>query len=89
VLEDPCDAFRRRHLLLDMVVIATAATFGGADRLGVDIAQFGRAKEAWFRRFLDLPNGIPSYDTFGRVFSLSAPERSRRISVPGWPRSAR
>jgi predicted transposase YbfD/YdcC len=53
-------------------VIAIAATLGGADGW-VDIAQFGRAKEAWFRRFLDLPNGIPSHDTFGRVFSLLAP----------------
>jgi predicted transposase YbfD/YdcC len=72
ILEDPRDALRRRHRLLDMVVIAIAATLGGADGW-VDIAQFGRAKEAWFRRFLDLPNGIPSHDTFGRVFSLLAP----------------
>jgi predicted transposase YbfD/YdcC len=72
ILEDPRDALRRRHHLLDMVVIAIAATLGGADGW-VDIAQFGRAKEAWFRRFLDLPNGIPSHDTFGRVFSLLAP----------------
>jgi predicted transposase YbfD/YdcC len=73
VLEDPRDALRCRHHLLDMVVIAIAGTLGGADGW-VDIAQFGRAKEAWFRRFLDLPNGIPSHDTFGRVFSLLAPE---------------
>jgi predicted transposase YbfD/YdcC len=73
ILEDPRDALRRRHRLLDMVVIAIAGTLGGADGW-VDIAQFGRAKEAWFRRFLDLPNGIPSHDTFGRVFSLLAPE---------------
>jgi predicted transposase YbfD/YdcC len=72
ILEDPRDALRRRHRLLDMVVIAIAATLGGADGW-VDMAQFGRAKEAWFRRFLDLPNGIPSHDTFGRVFSLLAP----------------
>jgi hypothetical protein len=73
VLEDPRDALRCRHRLLDMVVIAIAGTLGGADGW-VDIAQFGRAKEAWFRRFLDLPNGIPSHDTFGRVFSLLAPD---------------
>ena len=73
VLEDPRDGLRRRHNLLDMVIIAIAATLGGADGW-VAIAQFGRAKEAWFRQFLELPNGIPSHDTFGRVFSLLAPE---------------
>lgn len=73
VLEDPRDALRRRHSLLDMVIIAIAATLAGADGW-VDIAQFGRAKEAWFRQFLELRNGIPSHDTFGRVFSLLAPE---------------
>jgi len=73
ILEDPRDALRRRHHLIDMVVIAIAATLCGADGR-VDIAQFGRAKDAWFRRFLDLPNGIPSHDTFGRVVSLLAPE---------------
>jgi hypothetical protein len=56
-----------------MVVIAIAATLGGTDGW-VAIAQFGRAKEAWFRQFLELPNGIPSHDTFGRVFALLAPE---------------
>lgn len=73
MLEDPRDALRRRHNLLDMVIIAIAATLAGADGW-VAIAQFGRAKEVWFRQFLELPNGIPSHDTFGRVFSLLAPE---------------
>lgn len=52
VLEDPRDALRRRHSLLDMLIIAIAATLAGADGW-VDIAQFGRAKEAWFRQFLE------------------------------------
>ncbi|WP_374234530.1 MULTISPECIES: ISAs1 family transposase [unclassified Thiocapsa] len=72
-LEDPRDTLRRRHNLLDMVIIAIAATLGGADGW-VAIAQFGRSKEAWFRQFLELPNGIPAHDTFGRVFALLAPE---------------
>ncbi len=46
---------------------------GGADGW-VAIAEFGHAKEAWFRHFLELPNGIPAHDTFGRVFALLAPE---------------
>jgi hypothetical protein len=54
VLEDPRDAQRRRHKPLDMVVIAIAATLGGADGC-VAIAHFGRAKEASFRQFLELP----------------------------------
>jgi predicted transposase YbfD/YdcC len=73
VLEDPRDALKRRHHLLDMVVIAIAATLSGADGW-VEIAQFGRAKEAWLRQFLELPHGIPAHDTFGRVFSLLAPQ---------------
>ena len=46
----------------------------GADNW-VEIEEFGKAKEDWFRRFLKLPNGIPSHDTFGRVFSLLDPEQ--------------
>jgi predicted transposase YbfD/YdcC len=38
------------------------------------VEAFGKAKEAWFRQFLELPNGIPSHDTFGRVFSVLSPE---------------
>jgi predicted transposase YbfD/YdcC len=72
VLEDPRDDTKRRHLLIDMIVIAIAATLCGADGW-VQIAQFGRAKEAWLRQFLELPHGIPSHDTFGRVFSLLQP----------------
>ena len=72
VLEDPRDALRRRHNLIEMVVIAIAAVLCGADGW-VGIAAFGRAKEDWLREFLELPHGIPSHDTFGRVFSVLAP----------------
>ncbi len=72
-LEDPRDGTKARHKLLDMIAIAVAAVICGADDW-VSIAAFGRAKEAWLRTFLDLPNGIPAHDTFGRVFSLLAPE---------------
>jgi predicted transposase YbfD/YdcC len=73
VLEDPRDGTKRLHLLIDMIVIAIAGTLCGADGW-VQIAQFGREKEAWLRGFLKLPEGIPSHDTFGRVFSLLQPE---------------
>jgi predicted transposase YbfD/YdcC len=72
-LEDPRDARRRRHKLIDMVVIAIAAVICGANDW-VAVAAFGRAKEGWFRQFLELPNGIPAHDTFGRVFALLAPQ---------------
>ena len=47
---------------------ALCAVLCGADSW-VDVELFGRAKEAWLRTFLSLPNGIPSHDTFGRVFA--------------------
>ncbi|WPL10852.1 ISAs1 family transposase [Thiorhodovibrio litoralis] len=71
-LVDPRNPTQRRHILLEMIVIAIAAILGGAEGFAA-IAQFGRSKEAWLRQFLDLPNGIPSHDTFGRVFSLIEP----------------
>ncbi|MBK1646114.1 ISAs1 family transposase, partial [Thiocapsa imhoffii] len=72
-LEDPRCALKRHHNLLDMIVIAIAATLCGADGW-VQIEEFGRSKQAWLKQFLELPNGIPSHDTFGRVFSLLQPE---------------
>lgn len=72
-LEDPRDGIKRRHKLIDMIAIAVAGVICGADDW-VSIAAFGRAKADWLGRFLELENGIPSHDTFGRVFSLLAPE---------------
>ncbi len=61
------------HQLVDILVIATCAVIGGADG-GEEIAEYGRAKEAFFRRVLELPNGIPGHDTFERVFVKLAPD---------------
>ena len=66
-LEDPRVVGRTSHHLLDIVVIAICGVLCGADSW-VAIEQFGKAKEAWLREFLELPNGIPTHDTFGRVF---------------------
>ena len=71
-IEDPRMDRQKQHKLIDIIAIAVCATIAGADGW-VDIALFGRSKEAWLRTFLDLENGIPSHDTFGRVFSLLAP----------------
>jgi predicted transposase YbfD/YdcC len=67
----------KRHLLSDLVAIAVCAVVCGADSW-VDVALFGRSKETWLRTFLHLPHGIPSHDTFGRVFSLIDPDHFER-----------
>ena len=67
-LPEPRVAGRSRHLLVDIVVIAICAVIADCDDWS-DIAQFGRKRETWFRRFLKLPHGIPSHDTFERVFA--------------------
>ena len=60
------------HSLIDILAIATCAVLGGAESWEA-IAEYGRTKEAFFRRFLPLANGIPSPDTFERVFAKLAP----------------
>src|ERR687893_158779 len=73
-LADPRIDRTKRHALLDIVTIALCAVICGADSW-VDVELFGQAKEAWLRTFLALPNGIPSHDTFGRVFARLDPEQ--------------
>ncbi len=68
VLPDPRIDRCKRHDLLDIVTVALCAVICGADTW-VNVAEFGRSKEPWLRTFLRLPNGIPSHDTFGRVFA--------------------
>jgi predicted transposase YbfD/YdcC len=68
-LTDPRIERMKLHQLLDMIVIAICAVICGAETW-VDIENFGKARIEWFRKFLELPNGIPSHDTFGRVFAL-------------------
>jgi predicted transposase YbfD/YdcC len=71
-LEDPRLDRTRLHDLLDIVVIAICAVLCGAEGWE-DIAKYGRAKQDWLQTFLRLPNGIPSHDTFRRVFCLLEP----------------
>ena len=63
---------RKRHLLIDIVAIAICAVVCGADDW-VSVDAVGRAKSDGLKEFLSLPNGIPSHDTFGQVFSLLSP----------------
>jgi predicted transposase YbfD/YdcC len=84
-IEDPRCAWKVEHRLLDVLVIAVCAVLGEAETFE-DIALYGRCKEAWLRGFLALPNGIPSHDTFRRVFMLIDPDAFER-SFLGWVRA--
>ncbi len=68
-LTDPRIDRRKEHKLIDMIVIAICAVICGAEGW-TDIENFGNSKLPWLKTFLELPNGIPSHDTFGRVFSM-------------------
>ena len=72
-LDDPRQEINQRHKLIDIVVLAVCAAICGADKW-TDVESFAKAKEEWYRQFLDLPSGIPSHDTFGRVFAHLDPE---------------
>ena len=67
-LTDPRVNRTRRHKLIDILVIGICTVICGGDDYPA-MEEFGKAKEPWFRTFLELPNGIPSHDTFWRVFS--------------------
>jgi predicted transposase YbfD/YdcC len=72
-LPDPrTETANKLHLLSDVLTIATCAVIAGAEGWE-QVAQYGRSKEALFRRFLALPNGVPSHDTFYRVFARLDP----------------
>jgi predicted transposase YbfD/YdcC len=72
-LPDPRIDRTRHHELLDIVVIAICAVICSAESWE-DVETFGRAKHDWLKTFLRLPNGIPSHDTFNRVFAHLDPE---------------
>ena len=71
-LKDPRINRRKLHLLSDIIVIALCAVLCGAQDWQ-EIETFGKLRRDWFRRFLKLPNGIPSHDTFERVFDRLDP----------------
>ena len=72
-LEDPRETRRCDHQLVDILVIAVCAVIACAESWE-DIELYGRSKQAWLETFLALPNGIPSHDTFRRVFMLLDPD---------------
>lgn len=84
-LTDPRVERSQDHLLVDIVTIALCAVVCGADGW-VAVETFGRAKEAWLRTFLALPGGLPSHDTFGRVFARLDPIAFQRCFLT-WVRA--
>ncbi|EFH83602.1 transposase ISAs1 family protein [Ktedonobacter racemifer DSM 44963] len=80
-VEDPRVERTKRHMLLDIIVIAICGVICGAEGW-VEIEAFGKAKEEWLKDLLELPNGIPSHDTFGRVFArLDPKQQGNRILI--------
>lgn len=84
-LKDPRVERTRRHKLMDIVVISVLAVICYADGWS-DIHDFGKAREAWLRSFLELPNGIPCDDTFRRVFAALDPGQFQACFV-SWVQS--
>lgn len=76
-LKDPRMDRTRKHSLSDILTISICAVICGADGW-TQIERFGHCKKKWFATFLDLPNGIPSHDTFRRVMMLLDPEAFER-----------
>ena len=74
---DPRKDRTKDHKLIDIIAIAICAVICGAEGW-VDMELYGKSKEPWLRTFLELPNGIPSHDTFGRVFSLIDAQQFQR-----------
>jgi hypothetical protein len=84
-IEDPRIERTKRHKLVDILTIAVLAVICGADSW-VAMESFGQAKLKWLKRILELPNGIPSHDTFARVFARLNPEQFQQCFLH-WVRS--
>lgn len=76
-LKDPRANGGRRHSLPAMITLALCGVICGAQGW-TDIVEFGQAQQEWFKTFLELPHGIPSHDTFGRVFARLKPQAFER-----------
>jgi len=86
-IEDPRIERNKLHKLIDIITIAICAVICNADTWE-DIEEFGKAKEGWFRKYLELPNGIPSHDTIRRVFIRLKPEQLQN-SFLSWVQALR
>ena len=84
-MEDPRVERSRQHKLIDIITIAICAVICGTETW-VDIETYGRAKLEWLKQFLELPNGIPSHDTFARVFARLNPQQFQQCFL-NWIRA--
>jgi predicted transposase YbfD/YdcC len=84
-ITDPRIERTKRHKLIDIITIAICGVICGAESW-VDIEMFGKVKLDWLKTILELPNGIPSHDTFGRVFSKIDPQEFEK-SFMEWVRA--
>lgn len=72
-IEDPRSDHTKQHLLLDIICLSVLAVIAGAEGWE-DIEQFGKDKREWLKKYLKLPNGVPSHDTISRVFRALNPD---------------
>ncbi len=86
-INDPRLDRRKRHKLIDIFTITVCAVICGANTWN-EIEQYGQSKHDWLKTLLELPNGIPSHDTIGRVFILIDPEEFRTAFI-NWVDSIR
>ena len=84
-LKDPRIERAKKHRLIDIIVIALGSIMVGGDGFQ-DMELFGQSKRAWLEGFLDLSNGIPSHDTFGRVFARLDPKQFHQCFL-SWTQS--
>ncbi len=86
-ISDPRINRTKDHELIDILVVAICALLCRAETFN-DMEDFGKAKEQWFKTFLSLPNGIPSHDTFNRVFQALNPKEFQDAFL-NWTQSVR
>ena len=84
-MDDPRVERTKQHKLIDIITIAICAVICGADSW-VGIETYGVAKYEWLKQFLELPNGIPSHDTFARVFARLNPQQFQQCFL-NWIKS--
>ena len=81
-LRDPRASHSIEHKLLDILIISICGTISGANDFAA-IAEYGKSKESWLKTFLELENGIPSTDTFERIFARLNPTELQKCFI-GW-----
>lgn len=84
-IKDPRIDRTKKHQLIDIITITLCAVISGAESWD-DIELFAECKYDWFKSFLELPNGVPSHDTFNRVFARLDPEQLEKCFV-NWIKS--